>query len=419
MLELIRNAEVFSPEPLGRRDILVAAGKILWIGSGLPSLPAGLEVRERDLAGLRVLPGLIDGHVHLTGGGGEAGMRSRVPSLALSEITRAGTTTIVGLLGTDDTTRSPASLLAAVRALDEQGLSARCYVGGYHLPVRTLTGSVRDDVVFLEPVIGVGELAISDHRSSQPSLAEILRVASEVHVGGMMTGKAGVVHLHVGAGRRGLTLIREALAASEIPPRVFYPTHVNRRRALFEEALELARTGCVIDVTAGSSRSGPGAPRTTSGKTSGGTTGPISGTTSVDRAPPGDEPVPAAEAIGRYLDAGLPPERITASSDAGGSLPRFDANGRVSGMGVGRPEALGETLRELLRSGRPLEQVLPVFTRNAADHLRLPFKGRIAPGADADLVALDGAGNVVHVLARGRWHVWQGEAAVLGDFETR
>ena len=70
-------------------------------------------------------------------------------------------------------------------------------------PPVTFTGSVRDDIVFLDPVIGVGELALSDHRSSQPTQDELLRIASDAHVAGMISGKAGILHLHLGDGERG------------------------------------------------------------------------------------------------------------------------------------------------------------------------------------------------------------------------
>jgi beta-aspartyl-dipeptidase (metallo-type) len=197
-----------------------------------------------------VIPGLIDGHVHLSGGGGEAGPHTRVPPVALSRLTRGGVTTAGGLLGTDDAIRTPAELVTVARGLHAEGLSAYCLTGGYHLPPATVTGDVRRDLVLIDLVLGVGELAISDHRSSQPTLDELLRVASDVHVGGLMSGKAGILHLHVGDGSRGLGLIRDALDRSEIPPAVFNPTHVNRRRALFDEAVALAQRGCTIDLTA-------------------------------------------------------------------------------------------------------------------------------------------------------------------------
>ena len=341
-----------------------------------------------DLGGRRLLPGLIDGHVHVTGGGGEAGFASRVPAPTLSRYTRSGVTTVVGLLGTDDVARGTRELLAHVNALREEGLSAWGYAGGYHLPPATLTGSVRADLVFIDCLIGVGELAISDHRSSQPTLDELLRIASEAHVAGLMTGKAGIVHLHLGDGSRGLDLVRRALDQSELPPRVFNPTHVNRRKALFEEAIALARRGCSIDITA----------------------------FPVDE---GEDAWSAADALVRYLDSGAPRDRVTVSSDAGGCLPCFDAQGRVCSMDVGHSGALVDTLRELLARGIALQDVLPAFTSNVAGLLRLPGKGRIAVGADADLVALDASGAVTDVFAGGRPHLRDGAVLRRGTFESQ
>ena len=385
---LIRNAEVYAPESLGRRDLLLGGGKVLWIGTDAPDLPAAFGAQVLDLGGRRLLPGLIDGHVHVTGGGGEAGFASRVPAPTLSRYTRSGVTTVVGLLGTDDVARGTRELVAHVNALREEGLSAWGYAGGYHLPPATLTGSVRADLVFIDCLIGVGELAISDHRSSQPTLNELLRIASEAHVAGLMTGKAGIVHLHLGDGSRGLDLVRRALDQSELPPRVFNPTHVNRRKALFEEAIALARRGCSIDITA----------------------------FPVDE---GEDAWSAADALVRYLDSGAPRDRVTVSSDAGGCLPCFDAQGRVCSMDVGHSGALVDTLRELLTRGIALQDALPAFTSNVAGLLRLPGKGRIAVGADADLVALDADGAVTDVFAGGRPHLRDGAVLRRGTFESQ
>lgn len=385
---LIRNAEVYAPESLGRRDLLLGGGKVLWIGTDAPDLPATFGAQVLDLGGRRLLPGLIDGHVHVTGGGGEAGFASRVPAPTLSRYTRGGVTTVVGLLGTDDVARGTRELVAHVNALREEGLSAWGYAGGYHLPPATLTGSVRADLVFIDCLIGVGELAISDHRSSQPTLDELLRIASEAHVAGLMTDKAGIVHLHLGDGSRGLDLVRRALDQSELPPRVFNPTHVNRRKALFEEAIALARRGCSIDITA----------------------------FPVDE---GEDAWSAADALVRYLDSGAPRDRVTVSSDAGGCLPCFDAQGRVCSMDVGHSGALVDTLRELLARGIALQDALPAFTSNVAGLLRLPGKGRIAVGADADLVALDASGAVTDVFAGGRPHLRDGAVLRRGTFESQ
>jgi beta-aspartyl-dipeptidase (metallo-type) len=387
MLELLHNCDLYAPEKVGIRDLLVGGGKVLWIGRDL-AVPGTFPLRVRDLAGERVIPGLIDGHVHLTGGGGEAGPETRVPSLDLSQYTRGGVTTVVGVLGTDDTTRTTGDLLAAARALNALGLTACCHAGGYHFPPVTITGTVRGDITHIEAIIGVGELALSDHRSSQPTLDELLRVASETHVGGMLTGKAGIVHLHMGDGSRGLDLVRQALTQSEIPARVFNPTHVNRRRALFEEAIALATQGSTIDITAF----------------------PVS---------EGEDAWSAPAALLRYLESGAPPERVTVSSDGGGCLPVFDGEGRLTSMEVAQVGAMARALAELVSGGQPLERVLPAFTSNVAQLLRLPSKGRIAVGKDADLVVLGGTGEVRDVMARGQWHVLDGSPIVHGPFEAR
>jgi beta-aspartyl-dipeptidase (metallo-type) len=386
-LALIRNARIFAPEPLGIGNLLLGGGRILWIGPDALALPSALGAETIDLQGRRLIPGLIDGHVHVTGGGGESGFRTRVPPLGISRFTRAGITTVVGLLGTDDVARGPRELLATLYALREEGLSAYGYAGGYHVPPATLTGSIRGDLVFVDALIGVGEIALSDHRSSQPTLDELLRVASEAHVAGLMTGKAGILHLHLGDGARGLDLVRRALDGSELPARVFHPTHVNRRKALFDEALAAAKAGSTIDITAF----------------------PVE---------EGEDAWSAADSVLRYLDSGAPADRVTISSDAGGCLPCFDGDGHVTHMDVGDAGALLATLAELVGRGVPLEHALPAFTANPAKLLRLAGKGRIAVGADADLVALDEHGVAHDVFVGGVPHVMSGRIVRSGMFEA-
>jgi beta-aspartyl-dipeptidase (metallo-type) len=251
----------------------------------------------------------------------------------------------------------PAALAAGVTEIDLAGLRLIPGLIDGHVPLATLTGSVRGDLALLEPLLGIGELAIGDHRSSQPTFDEILRLAADAHVSGLMTGKAGVLHLHLGDGPRGLDLVRRALSESEIPARVFNPTHVNPRKALFDEAVTLAGKGCYIDLTAF----------------------PVED---------GEDAWSAAEGLQRYLASGAPADRVTISSDAGGCLPCFDAEGRVSSMDVDHSGALLETLRVLA-------------------------------GADADPVALDATGGAHTVIIRGEIHVREGQAVRRGTFENR
>jgi beta-aspartyl-dipeptidase (metallo-type) len=387
LLQVLTNARVFAPEDLGICHLAVAGGQILSISQDIDAVSAP-HVLTTDIGGRRLIPGFIDGHAHVTGGGGESGFSSRVPPVPLSMFTAAGVTGVVGVLGTDDTTRDTRGLLAQTRALREEGIGAWCHTGGYHVPPVTLTGSVRDDIVYLDPVIGVGELALSDHRSSQPTRDELLRIASDAHVAGMISGKAGIVHLHLGDGERGLDLVRQALALSELPARVFNPTHINRRKALFDEALALAREGATVDITAF----------------------PVA---------EDEDAWPAEDALMKYLDAGAPADRITISSDGGGCLPVFNEQGEITEMDIGRAASLPQTLKKLLAAGAALELILPAFTANVANILRLHDRGRIRAGYAADVVVLDDNDEIHDVMISGIWHVKDGMQQIFGQFEEQ
>jgi beta-aspartyl-dipeptidase (metallo-type) len=379
-LVLLRGGDVWAPAPRGRADVLVGR-EIVAVGA-LGAAPGCWPVDEVDCGGLRLLPGLIDAHAHLCGGGGEGGAHTRVPSVGLSTLTLAGVTTAIGLLGTDNTTRTVAESLAAARALAFHGLTALCYTGGYEVPPVTLTGSVRGDIVHIDRIVAVGEVAISDHRSSQPTFDELMRIAADAHVAGMMTGKAGLLHLHLGDGERGLSYVRRALAETELPPRTFHPTHCNRNRRLWAEAMALGAAGVPIDVTAF----------------------------------PDDDT--AADDVAAWLAAGLPPERITMSSDAGGCMPDFDADGVLRGMGVGTSATLLASVRSLVQRGVALDAALATCTSNVASLFRLAGKGRLKAGLDGDVIAVDDRLRVVHALAGGRWMVRDGVAVERGWFET-
>lgn len=386
MLKLIKNADIYAPAPLGIGHLITGGERILFAGDELPAVDASLVTHTVDLEGAPLIPGLIDCHVHVTGGGGEDGFSTQAPAVPLSRFTRHGVTSVVGLLGTDDETRTTANLLARTRALREEGLSAWCWTGGYHLPPTTLTGSVRKDIVNIDCIIGLGELAISDHRSSQPNFDELARLASEVHVAGLISRKAGVLHLHLGNGPRGLELIRRLIAETELPPRIFHPTHVNRSKRLFEEACALSSENGVIDVTAF----------------------PVE---------EGEDAWSAADAWERHHEGGCPASGLTISSDGGGCLPEFDDNGAMVKMDFATSAGLTETLRELLVRGHDPGLILPSMTSNVARLLKLGAKGKIEAGADADLVCLDEEHRVRHVMARGQWMVQDHSAVVYGMFD--
>ena len=384
MFIILRQADVYAPEHLGLRDILIAGGKILAIDSELPKIHESITHEDIDLNGQRLIPGFVDCHVHITGGGGEDGFASRVPPLALSKLIQAGVTSCIGVLGTDGSTRTMRELVATTLGLREQGLSAWCYTGSYQYPPITLTGSVRDDIVYVDPIVGVGEFAISDHRSSQPTLDEFLRVVSDGYVAGMIADKSGHTHLHLGDGRRGLDLVRRALDESELPARIFHPTHINRQKTLFAEAQELSKRGVPMDVTA---------------------------------FPADEDSYSACESISRWIADGFDINLLSCSSDGAGCLPVFDEHGRLTHMDIGQPVTLIETLGELLDEGLPLDNVLPVFTSNPARIADLRHKGRIEVGFDADLLVLSPASTITSVLAKGEWMMRQEILTRRGHFE--
>ena len=380
---LLKNADVWAPEPLGRADVLVLGGVIAGIGSF--DAPAGWPVEVIDLQGAILAPGLIDAHTHITGGGGESGPETKVPAVPFSAFTTAGVTTVIGLLGTDCRTRGMAELLAGARALERLGLTALCYTGGYEVPPVTLTGSARGDLVHVDRIVGIGETAISDHRSSQPTYEEIVRLASDAHVGGLLTGKAGVLHLHLGDGERGLAYVRLALAETELPARVFHPTHLNRNARLWKEAMGLSPRGLTLDLTA---------------------------------FPPAPDEPDAADCIAEYLAAGHDPERLTMSSDGGGCLPVFDRDGVMTHMDVGASASLLATVRRARAAGVSFAAALATVTSNVARQFRLHDRGRIGVGLRADLVVLEPDLRVRTTLANGQVLVRDGVATARGAFEV-
>ncbi len=385
---LLKNADIFAPSPIGRADILMAGGRIDRIEPDI-RIPEDY-CASVDVSPLVAVPGLIDAHAHITGGGGEGGYATRTPELVLSDAVRGGITTIVGCLGTDGVTRSPAALLAKARGLEEEGISAFIYTGDYAVPTRTLTGSIERDLLLIDKVIGVGEVALSDHRSTQPTFDEFARLVAESRRGGILSGKAGVVNVHMGDGRRGLSLLRRILEETEIPPAQLLPTHINRNPALFEEGIAYAKAGGLVDFT-----------------------------TSTVPASLEDGELKCSKGLRVMLDAGVDLAQITFTSDGQGSMPLFDAQGQLQRLDLCRVTSLfGEVRDAVFHEQIPLEVALHVVTANPARALKLRGKGLLVAGADADLVLLEPRSLEIRgVIARGRWLMHDGELMVKGTFE--
>lgn len=388
MITLIKGASVYSPATMGIRDVLIVGDRVMTIAENIPT--PNIACRVIDASGLWLVPGLVDSLTHITGGGGEGGFHTRTPEMHIGDAIAAGVTTVTGVLGTDAITRSHQNLIAKARALQHEGLNVVCHTGSYHLPARSLMGSIEDDILFIKEFIGVGEVAISDHRSSQPSVEALAQLAAHARVAGMLAGKKGIVSIHVGDGPAMLTPLWEAAEQYDITLAHFYPTHINRNRALFLAGITHTQKGGFIDFTAS-------------------TTPQILA----------DGEVRASEAVSQALSAGVSASQMTMSTDGHASLPVFDDAGNLVQMDVGQMSSLHTELVHGINILRvnPAD-MLRTVTQTPADILGLADTGIIAEGAYADVLLLDATTKAIHtVICRGQWMLHEGRRVKMGTFE--
>lgn len=365
MFRILKNVEIYSPEYMGFRDILTAYGRIALISEYIEPVRQ-LQPEVIDCSGMIAMPGLIDQHVHITGGGGEQGPGSIIGPISSGDLIRAGITTVVGVLGNDAVGKNLQGLLMKTSSLETEGLTAFMYTGNYGVPPVTITGRVLTDIVIIDKVIGAGEIAISDYRSTYPGRSELVKLAYEAVTGGMLSGKAGIVHLHVGDGKDGLMPLIDLLESTDFPVSTFVPTHLNRSRTLFDQAVRYHKNGGIIDLTAGEdTKAGISVP----------------------------------QCLAMLIGSGDNLERVTVSSDGNGS------GAGQSHTETGRVMALFEDLRSAVMDYQlPLETVLKTVTENPAKTLKLyPAKGKTTVGSDADILLADKASLTPQMLlARGK-----------------
>lgn len=382
MITLIKNAELYAPDFIGKQSVLVINGKILKIGdideNAVSSL--GIDYKIIDAEGALVTPGFIDPHVHFLGGGGEGGFATRTPEIQISDLIQSGITSAAGLIGTDGTTRHLTSLLAKARGLEIEGISTYIYTGNYDVPTPTFTDNVKDDAILIDKVIGTAEIAISDSRSGQPSVHELAKIVGQTRVGGMLSGKAGIAHFHTGPGKGYLSILHQLLDEYELPASNLHVTHITRSRALFDDAIKLAARGAFVDITADDM---------------------------------------TYEWISYYKKNQGDLSKLTISSDGNGSLPKFNEEGKLIGFGVASTRTLFNQVVETIKAGElSLEEALRLVTSNTAEALKLDGKGVIQEGSDADLLVLSkGTFEIEHVFAKGKHMIENGNLLVKGTFE--
>lgn len=390
---LIKDGDIYTPEHKGKKDILVINDKIVFTGQNI--LTSTLNVIDKnikiiDASKCVIIPGYIDQHVHINGAGGEGGPQYRTPPIQLSEFVKAGITSVVGLLGTDGFARSLKALLMKARALEQEGISTWIYTGAYQYPSPTITESILSDIILIDKVIGV-KIALSDHRASHPTIDEFKKVTSEARAAGVLAGKAGVVHIHMGGEKLGLSYLFDIIRNTEIPVEQFAPTHLNKKdEELFRQVVKFGKIGGYIDLTAGASGEEKSSKHIKPGK-----------------------------AIKRLLKNGVSIEKITISSDGNGSLPKFNEKKEFVGMRIASVSSLHEEFISMVKEEKiSIEKAIQVTSTNIAKHLKLAKKGEIKAGKDADIIVLDkDTLKIKHVIARGKTLMEDEGVVKFGTFE--
>ncbi|WP_102398707.1 beta-aspartyl-peptidase [Haloimpatiens massiliensis] len=388
MISIIKNVKVYSPEYIGVNDILICNGVIEKIAPNISITSNSVDLQVIDGRNKIAVPGFIDQHVHIIGGGGEGGFHSRTPEVVLSKIIEAGTTTVVGLLGTDGTTRHIESLYAKSKALEFEGITSYICTGSYEINGPTITNSIKKDIMFIDNVIGL-KIAFSDHRSSHITKEELIRLVSEVRVSGMLAQKAGIVVMHMGDDTKTLKMVMDILKDTDIPINHFCPTHVNRNGYLFNDAMEFAKLGGLIDITAGTE----------------------------DNELKGS--LKASNAILKCILNDVPLENVTISTDGNGSTSEYDPTGKILKFGMSSLDTMYKEFKDLiLKEDFDVSIALKFFTTNVAKKLKLyPKKGSIMEKSDADILLLDHDLNINTVIAKGNLMMKNRELLVKGTYE--
>ena len=377
---LIKNTNLYSPQSLGKKDILISNGKIVAIDDEIVNHSVFSKVW--DAKGAITTPGFIDQHIHVIGAGGKHGFASMTPQLHLGDLINCGTTTVVGLLGTDGSTRSIKTLFSKTQALNQEGITAYMYTGYYGLDKVYLMNSLQEDMIYIDCVIGC-KIAISDIRSSYPSALELLRLLRNVRVGGMLSGKKGILHLHFGALSSKMDLLFEIIENYEFPIEHISPTHVGRTKELFDQAITFAKMGGMIDITTGASKY----------------TDPY-------------------KSVLYALDNNVSIDNITFSSDGNAGLDKLDKNNNLVGF---KSAPFDKNFEEVINlhklGGIPLEDALKLITSNPAKNLGLKNKGEVKVNSDADLCFLNSDLKLNTVIANGKFMMQDGDLVVKGSFE--
>lgn len=361
---LIKNAKVYSPDFIGTKDILTGGGRILAIKDKIES---SVLFDEWDAQGKITTPGIIDQHIHIIGAGGKHGFSSITPEIMVDGLASCGTTTVVGLLGTDGSTKGVKPLYAKCKALDQEGITAYMFTGYFGLDPMHITNNVQDEMIFIDKVIGC-KIAIADVRSSYPTDLELLRILRQVRVGGLIAKKKGILHIHLGGLSSKIDNLLRIVKDYEFPIKHISPTHMGRTKDLFEEALIFSKMGGMVDISTG-----------------------------------GTNYAEPYKILLYGLEKGADINTFTFSSDGNAGLDKLDENGNLIGFRKAPFELNVIQAKKLVNEGNlSITDAFKTITLNPAINLGLNHKGRIKENCDADLCFFDEELNLTDVIAMGK-----------------
>lgn len=372
MFKLLKGATVYAPEKLGATDILIWNDRIIKIAPD-QKIPEGFEGKVFDLSDKIIIPGIVDTHVHITGGGGEGGFTTRTSEITFEEIAESGVTTLVGVLGTDGYARRVEDVLVKTMALREEGFDCYFLTGSYTFPITTMRGSVAEDIIFNELCLGTGEVAHCDHRSSGMTYEEFRRLAADTRNGARLAGIKGVLNIHLGNYPNPADYFLR-LCDEDITYRpLIVPTHITRKDYVFDSCLKFLEAGGQVDITAGG------------------------------EGDPAQHSYGSVEGLEMIYEKYGSLDRVSMTSDGNGSAPIWDELGNMIGMGKGSCKVLLADLKKAADRGIiPFEEVLKTMTTTPAKIYGLKNSaGRIVEDGTANFAILDSELNLSETILNG------------------
>lgn len=383
---LIRNGTLVTEEAVSRADVAIADGRITAVG---PELPAtGGEREEIDAGGLHIFPGVIDAHVHFNEPGRSEweGWATGTRALAAG----GGTTCFEMPLNAHPPTLDAASFARKLAAAEGSALTDFALWGGLvpgnlaQLPELAECGVIGFKAFM--SASGTSDFAAADDLTLYEGMrqAAALGLIVAVHAeSDTITG--GLAARAVAAGR---TSARDYLDSR---PAVAEVEAIGRAILLAEEtgcALHIVHvsTGRGVELIAAARARGVDVSAETCPHYLLFTEDDLERLGAITKCAPPLRPAVEQDALWRHLAAGELAMIASDHSPAPATMKTGDDYFQIWG-GI---SGIQSTLPALLEAGYHqrglyLPQIAQLTGGYVARRFRLPAKGRIEPGADADL----------------------------------